>query len=138
MTLASPRRPLGTTRSARGVRPAIAVVAVAVLAAGCGGERPQLADAPPPTVVATTAPPVEAPTTSAADAVGAAAPAGWDPAAPVLVAEAVGDTVEVFATLEGRDPERVLDRADEISGTLVFVVVGEVGDRLEVQLPVRP
>jgi lipoprotein-anchoring transpeptidase ErfK/SrfK len=44
----------------------------------------------------------------------------------------------VHPTAEVDGPVTTLDPADEISGQLVFLVKDQVGDRLEVYLPVRP
>jgi lipoprotein-anchoring transpeptidase ErfK/SrfK len=56
-----------------------------------------------------------------------------------VVAEATGATVDVYHTPSSPEPARVLDRAAEASGRLVFLVVADPGgDRLEALLPVRP
>lgn len=64
-------------------------------------------------------------------------------AAPVdagsVVAEAVAPSVEVFDREGDGQPVRVLDRAAEVSGQLVFLVRADPGgERIEVHLPVRP
>lgn len=118
-------RTAATRASARLVA---AVVVAATLLAGCAGDDPVLEAAPPTTTIAPTT--TSAPTTTTAPAPPAVA--------TTLVAEAVGATVAVYDAPDAPEPVRVLDRADEISGTLVFVVEEEAPDRLLVQLPVRP
>lgn len=95
----------------------VPAAALLVLLAGCS------ADAPPPL-----------PTPSAVER----ATSTPRPAPVTTVATAVVDVVEVFAAEDAATPDRVLDRREETSGELVFVVEQDAGDRLLVQLPVRP
>lgn len=55
-----------------------------------------------------------------------------------MVATALIDVVEIFSDPADGAPARSVDRRDELSGQLVFVVIEERGDWLNVQLPVRP
>jgi lipoprotein-anchoring transpeptidase ErfK/SrfK len=103
------------------------VAAAALVLAGCAGDDPVLEAAPTTTTVATT---TAAPATTTRSA-----PAT---ASTTLVAEAVGEAVAVYDAPDALEPTRVLDRSDEVSGTLVFVVEQATPDRLLVQLPVRP
>lgn len=113
-------------------RLALAVAAVAALLAGCAGGDPAIDPGAAPSTsgsIPPTEPGPSSTTTAGAD----------DPDDDlVVVAEALGATVAVFADPTAADPARVLDRADEVSGTLVFVVVGEADHRFQVLLPVRP
>lgn len=97
-----------------------AVALVVVLGSGC-------ADDPAPT-------PEAAPSTPAPDR---SVPAPAEPS--TVVATAVVDLVEVRSGPDAAvAPDRVLDRTQETSGQLVFVVDAQQDDWLQVQLPVRP
>lgn len=117
------------------------VLVVAGLAGlgACGGDpgrgEPDPSGLAPSTVPTTTV--TTAATTTVVTTSTLAPPTTLDPRLTV-VAEAVGDTVAVYDAADATEASRVLARADEVSGTLVFVVEEEVGDRLLVQLPVRP
>lgn len=103
-------------RSAAGV-----IVLVAVLVAGCSGDPAPAPTTPPPT----------SPSASAV------APGAEEPL--TVVATAAVDLVEVRSEPdEAAEPERVLDRREETSGQLVFLVDERRGEWLDVLLPVRP
>ena len=55
-----------------------------------------------------------------------------------LVAQAVGEQVQVFATPSEGEPTTALDNPNENGAPLVFLVEQEQGDWLQVLLPVRP
>ena len=60
-------------------------------------------------------------------------------AAETVVAESAVDALDVFASADDDVPAMTLARDDEVSGRIVLVVRGDVdGDRLHVDLPVRP
>lgn len=63
------------------------------------------------------------------------------PGPPFTVSESLASTIDVYDTPDSATPSRTLDRADELSGKLVFLVASDSADgldRLEVFLPVRP
>lgn len=76
---------------------------------------------------------------SAAPSDSAGAPQTAEPSYETIVAAALIDVIEVFAEpIEGSQPAQRVDRRDELSGQLVFVVIEQRGEWLDVQLPVRP
>ncbi|HWH27854.1 MAG TPA: L,D-transpeptidase [Mycobacteriales bacterium] len=106
-----------------GCRALLALLCAAVLT-GCSDARP----------------PTAASTPSATTSPTASASSGEVPLAPGerLVATAVVDVVAVFADAGSATPTRRLDRREQTSGELVFLVEEQRDDRLRVQLPVRP
>lgn len=62
-----------------------------------------------------------------------------EPSYETVVAAALIDVIEVFAepAIDG-PPTVTVDRREELSGQVVFVVIEQRGDWLNVQLPVRP
>ncbi len=110
---------MGTPRS----RVSAALLALALVVAGCGGTSGlQGVDATK-----------SAPTTAAAPAAPAAVPPGV-----TLVAEAVGSEVAIFDDPTSPEPSRTLSNPTDIGGPLVFLVEKQSPDWLEVDLPVRP
>jgi lipoprotein-anchoring transpeptidase ErfK/SrfK len=65
-----------------------------------------------------------------------APPAPETPAS--LVAQAVGEQVQVFASPDEGEPTTALDNPNENGAPLVFLVEQEQGDWLQVLLPIRP
>lgn len=62
-----------------------------------------------------------------------------EPSYETVVAAALIDVIEVFAEpVDGSPPALSVDRRDELSGQVVFVVIEQRGQWLDVQLPVRP
>jgi lipoprotein-anchoring transpeptidase ErfK/SrfK len=90
---------------------------VAAAATACTGERPSLAES-----VTTTAP-----TTTAVDE-----------HPPSLVAEASGESVGIYPTEAAAAPMTTLVVADQVGKHLVFLVVDDNDDWLQVLLPVQP
>jgi lipoprotein-anchoring transpeptidase ErfK/SrfK len=104
----------------------VALILMAVAAAGCTGSRPELADEPATTI---TNPEATTTTTEAAEA----------PLAQV--AQAKADTIDLYADATAATPTRPLTAAESTSAPdipLVFLVKSEADDRLEVYLPVAP
>jgi lipoprotein-anchoring transpeptidase ErfK/SrfK len=103
-------------------RVVVAALLGAALVGGCSGD-PEPAPAPAPSpATSSPLPPAAVPD---------------EPA--TVVATAVVDVVEVRARPDAaQPPERSLDRRDETSGQLVFVVDAQQGEWLQVLLPVRP
>ena len=104
----------------------LATVLALVVLGGCSGAGDAPAAAPSPT-----------PSPDSSPAEPDFTPVVLEPG-QTLVAAAVVDVVQVFASRSGDEPERTLDRRDEVSGDLVFLVEEQAPDRLRVQLPVRP
>jgi lipoprotein-anchoring transpeptidase ErfK/SrfK len=103
-------------------RVVVAALLGAALVGGCSGD-PEPAPAPAPSPATSSPRPL------------AAVPD--EPA--TVVATAVVDVVEVRGRPDAAEPtERTLDRRDETSGQLVFVVDAQQGEWLQVLLPVRP
>lgn len=73
------------------------------------------------------------------ETVTATATATPEPDYEVVVAAATVDVVPVFAEpVEGAEPVQSVDRREELSGQVVFVVNEQRDQWLDVQLPVRP
>lgn len=108
-------------------RRAIAVLGLGALGA-CTRSRADLAD--PTSSTTTTAPPPTGPTTTVTL-----------PSGTTLVARAEVDVIDVFADATTADVARQIDRRQQTTGNLVFVVIDEADDpdgRHLVELPVRP
>lgn len=93
-----------------------------IIAAGCTGERPNLAEPTPTTAAAETTTTLPKPT-------------------GVQVAEAKDSSIDVFVTEDAVEPSRQLESGvDTVVDTipLVFLVKSTGTERLEVYLPVRP
>lgn len=100
------------------------LIALALIAGACAGERPKLADEP-----------TETTTTDAATTSTTTEPVG------VEVAQANESSIDVFASEEAGAPDRqIVSGVDTSVDTIpiVFLVKGKGSDRLEVYLPVRP
>ena len=102
-----------------------AVVALSILAAGCAGDRPELAAEPDETTTTTTEP--ETTTTV--------------PEPVAEVAQAKAASIDVFDAEDAAAPVRqIVSGVDTSVDTIpvVFLVKAKGDDRLEVYLPVRP
>jgi lipoprotein-anchoring transpeptidase ErfK/SrfK len=66
------------------------------------------------------------------------APAAPAAAGVALVAQAVGEHVQVYGSASEDDPKTQLDNPNENGAPLVFLVEQQQGDWLEVNLPIRP
>jgi lipoprotein-anchoring transpeptidase ErfK/SrfK len=78
----------------------------------------------------------ESTTTTASDDGGAFAVAEEDGAS--LVAEAIPDEIQIYATASEDEPTTALPNPNENGAPLVFLVDQEEGDWLKVHLPIRP
>ncbi len=114
---------LGPTSVLRRGVARLVVLAALVATAGCVGDRPTLADEPEPTTTTS-----DETTTTAPDA-------------DTRVAQAIGESIDVFDSATSRTPSDEIT-ADDATATpdipLVFLVKSERGDRLEVFLPTPP
>jgi lipoprotein-anchoring transpeptidase ErfK/SrfK len=116
--LASVPRSLNARR-----RAALLALAVVTIAGACTGDRPELAEEPATTTSSssTTSTTLQHP--------------------PRKVAQALSDTIDVFADATTDDPAQQITAADATSAPdipIVFLVKSESDDRLEVYLPIRP
>jgi lipoprotein-anchoring transpeptidase ErfK/SrfK len=104
----------------------LCTAAVTMTACGGGSGGDDAADSNAP----------DRPDRTAASSTTTAPPAPETPAS--LVAQAVGEQVQVFATASEDEPTTALDNPNENGAPLVFLVEQEQGDWLQVLLPIRP